>query len=278
MPIVPETGAVLRVMIASPRDMAVERDVVESAIAEWNALHSRRQQAALLAVRWEYAAVPVTGIGDAQRVLDRQLLDGAHILITLFGHRIGTATPRSVSGTVEEVNEALTRGMPVHVLFSKMPVPADVDLRQLDSVRRYEKELKALGLNGYFASHDELRGLAMRCLVEDVDVLVGGPTSARGRVSGAVLRASLTLRDRVTRVRVQNEGDVIAKDVEFSAANVATGEHISFLNEYGSVTLGPAEAFEYRTREGLGAPAAVEVTLRWREGNSPRNERLVLRG
>lgn len=274
MPLVPENAALIRVMVASPGDMTRERDIVESVMGEWNAMHSRTQQAVLLPLRWEYSAVPRTGAGDAQSVINRELVDVAHVLVTLFGHRIGTSTPRAVSGTVEEINEALARGVPVHVFFSRLPLPADVDTGQLEGVRRYERELKSMGLIGKFSSHDELRKLTMRCLVADVESLLGGEASVRSGVGGAILRVSAIRQPRGVTIALQNEGDITAESIEFAVRDAGEDRGIAFLNGMTRVSLGPGEAFRYHTHEAIGADTVFSVDLRWRESGRGRHQRL----
>jgi hypothetical protein len=48
----------LRIMIASPSDLAEEREAVTDAINEWNVQHSAAESIVLLPVKWETHATP----------------------------------------------------------------------------------------------------------------------------------------------------------------------------------------------------------------------------
>ncbi len=100
------------VMIASPSDLGSERDCVEACVAEWSRQRAEATGVVLLPLRWELDSVPELGRGDGQAVINRQLVERADILIALFGNTVGTRTARAASGTVEEVHEALDRGVP----------------------------------------------------------------------------------------------------------------------------------------------------------------------
>jgi hypothetical protein len=62
-----------RVLIASPSDLAEEREAATAAINEWNAQHSAAEGIVLLPVRWETHATPTTGIRP-QAALNKQLV------------------------------------------------------------------------------------------------------------------------------------------------------------------------------------------------------------
>src|SRR4051794_518434 len=93
-----------RVMIASPSDLAEERQAVTEAINEWNALHAIAESVVLLPVKWETHAIPQSGIRP-QEAINGQLVTESDILIGLFWTRIGTGTGVAESGTVEEIDQ-----------------------------------------------------------------------------------------------------------------------------------------------------------------------------
>jgi hypothetical protein len=85
----PVKATILNVLIASPSDVPTERDAVESAIHEWNANHHTETGIILLPVRWETHSYP--GSGDRpQAILNKQIVDSGHLLIGIFGNRLGT--------------------------------------------------------------------------------------------------------------------------------------------------------------------------------------------
>ena len=69
-----------RVLIASPSDLAEERQAVTEALNEWNAQHAVAESAVLLPVRWETHAMPQSGIRP-QEAVNRQLVSGCDMLV-----------------------------------------------------------------------------------------------------------------------------------------------------------------------------------------------------
>ncbi|MFD5065854.1 hypothetical protein ACFWNO_47220, partial [Streptomyces sp. NPDC058394] len=154
----------LSVLIASPGDTPVERDVVENVIRSWNSDHTLQRKIHLLPLRWELGAVPMVGQQDAQQVINEQFADMADIVIAVFNSRLGKATKRAASGTAEEILRARDRGAAVHVFFSEAPIPRDHDPDQLAALRVFQKELQEHGLTGGYSSTDDLGAKVRRCL------------------------------------------------------------------------------------------------------------------
>src|ERR1035441_2233815 len=82
---------VLRVMIASPGDVAEERKIVTEEIHRWNDANAVARRIVLLPVKWETNSTPQFG-NPPQTIINRQLLDEADIVVAIFGSRIGTPT------------------------------------------------------------------------------------------------------------------------------------------------------------------------------------------
>jgi Domain of unknown function (DUF4062) len=100
---------VLKVMIASPGDVAEKRRVVTEEIHRWNDANASTRRLVLLPVKWETHSTPQLG-SPPQTIINRQLVDDADILIGIFGTRIGTPTEDHVSGTVEEIKKHVAAG------------------------------------------------------------------------------------------------------------------------------------------------------------------------
>lgn len=192
------TAEVLTVLVASPTDVPDQRDVVEREIHRWNSSgRARRAALVMLPVRWETDAVALMG-GDGQQVINQQLVDEADIIIAIFHARLGTATPRSVSGTDEEIERARTRGVPVHVYIDDRLVPRNHDAAQLKALRAYEKRLQGEGLIGHFVSEQELVDQVGRALDFDAATRASPTTSSAAAVAvagGPLLPADLRLLD-----------------------------------------------------------------------------------
>src|SRR5690348_1735150 len=97
---------VLQVLIASPSDVAAERQSLPIAIYEWNSLNAEAMGTVLLPVLWETHSTPEMG-DRAQALVNRQVVDGCDILIGLFWTRLGSPTGDAESGTVEEIERFL---------------------------------------------------------------------------------------------------------------------------------------------------------------------------
>src|SRR5271156_831074 len=98
------TAELLNILLASPSDVAEERNVVERVILAWNASHLESMGVMLHPVRWEHDAYPASG-DRPQGILNKQIVESGDVLIVIFGHRLGTSTGRAQSGTIEEIEE-----------------------------------------------------------------------------------------------------------------------------------------------------------------------------
>ena len=95
---------VFNVMIASPSDVTVEREIVRNAVYEWNVVHAERTGCVLLPIHWESHAAPEMG-ERPQGIINRQLLKDADLVVAVFWTRVGSPTGTAPSGTIEEIEE-----------------------------------------------------------------------------------------------------------------------------------------------------------------------------
>jgi hypothetical protein len=139
-------ATLFNVMIASPGDVAVERQLARDIIHEWNAIHSISRGIALMPIGWETHSHP--SMEDrAQGVLNNQILREADLLVAIFWTRIGTPTGETVSGSVEEIERHLRVGKPAMIYFSDAPVRMDsVDEAQYKALKEFKQQIKSRGL------------------------------------------------------------------------------------------------------------------------------------
>lgn len=138
---------VLRVLIASPSDCREERELVPRIMQMWNGLHGFDSKTVLLPVRWEDDAYASIGGDRPQEVINKQIVRDADILVGFFWTRLGTATGKAESGSVEEINEFLAAGKPVLLYFSEQPVQLkSIDKEQYDSLVNFRASLQPKGL------------------------------------------------------------------------------------------------------------------------------------
>lgn len=158
----PFKATVFNVLIASPGDVDLERNIVREVVYEWNAIHSSATGIVFQPVGWETHSHP--SMGDrAQGVLNEQILKDADLLVAIFWTRLGTPTGEAASGSVEEIERHVQAGKPAMVYFSSAPVRRDsVSDEQWHSLQEYKKNCK--GLLGEYENPTEFRQLFARHL------------------------------------------------------------------------------------------------------------------
>lgn len=232
----PFPAQVVRVLIASPSDVADEREALRQLIWRWNDLHAEATGVVLLPVGWETHARPELG-DHPQAIIDRQLADRADVLIGLFWTRVGTPVPGAVSGTAHEIESFRASGRPALLYFSSRAIPADVDLEGIEAVRTLQKQAQTWGLIGSFASQQELTERAgealLRLVRERYGLAVQPPPDATSNAALApapriVLRIEREQRPKGfskqgqmryshhTRLVMTNRGNVTARQVQLT--------------------------------------------------------------
>ena len=158
---------VLKVMIASPSDVATEREVARDVIHEWNDVHAEDRKVVLMPIRWESHARPDLG-GRPQELINKRVLKGCDVLIGIFWTRIGTPTGTAASGTVEEINEHVAAGKTAMIYFSAAPVvPDSVDADQYARLKEFRTECsRDRGLIETFDSVSDFRDKLARQLAQ----------------------------------------------------------------------------------------------------------------
>lgn len=86
-----------QILIASPSDLAEERQAATEAVYEWNAQHAVAESIVLLPVTWETRATPKSGVRP-QEEINRQLVRVCDILVGMFWTKIGSSTGVAESG------------------------------------------------------------------------------------------------------------------------------------------------------------------------------------
>lgn len=158
----------LRVLVASPSEMAEERLAVVEAIQDWNDQHAASELAVLLPVRWETHSMPQAG-ARPQGAINRQFVSECDLLIGMFWTRIGTKTGVTESGTVEEIDQFVAAGKPAMLYFSDRPInPSKVDADQLKKLIDFKHETYQTALTGSFSGIDQVRKIVLRDLVRQV--------------------------------------------------------------------------------------------------------------
>lgn len=148
---------VLKVMIASPEEVAEERKIVTGAIYRWNDANASVRKLVLLPIKWETQSTPQLGV-PAHTVINRQLLDDADLVIGIFGTSTGTPTEEYVGGTVEEIKKHVAAGKAAKIYFSEAPASQRrVDPNQYSQVQRFREDLNGSGLYAVYENMQQFR-------------------------------------------------------------------------------------------------------------------------
>ena len=159
-------ASVIKVMIASPSDVANERNIIRDVIHEWNAVHSEDRGIILMPVGWETHSSPAMG-GRPQEIINKQILKDCDLLIAVFWTKFGTPTGKADSGTAEEIDEHLASGKPALIYFSAEPVvPDSINHDQYRAVKDFERDKMAMGLIERYDNKTEFREKFSRQLAQ----------------------------------------------------------------------------------------------------------------
>jgi|GEM_PF-2920341 len=159
----PERVTKLQVFIASPGDVQGERDAAGAVVEDLNHTVAPARRLALQAIRWETDVRPGVGV-DGQDVVNRQI-GPRDVFVGIFWSRLGTATKRARSGTVEEFERAFklrTQNPRLELMvYFKTEPPPRTDARakrELAEVKRFRQEIQSRGvLTGEFTDLEAFR-------------------------------------------------------------------------------------------------------------------------
>lgn len=213
----------LEVFIASPSDVPAERTAVREVVAEWNAIHSRERGIALMSVGWETHSSPELS-GRPQEMVNQRILAYADVLVGIFSTRIGTATGKAASGTIEEIEEHVAAGKPAMLYFSNAPIQRDADRAQLDELQKFKASATPRGIVAHYTTVDEFAGLFRKHLPimlrdnQYVRRLLGsGPTGTLPQEFILSERA-----EKLLRAAVSGDGEVSVLD-HMQGTNIEAG-------------------------------------------------------
>ena len=150
-------ATVIPVMIASPGDVIEERDAIRNIIHDWNDINAQHSQIVLAAIGWDSHISPDLS-QRPQEIINKQILKDCDILIGVFWTRLGTPTGKSLSGTVEEIEEHANAGKPAMIYFSSKPIaPDNLDSDQYEKVKQFKERCKTRGLFMEYENIEDFR-------------------------------------------------------------------------------------------------------------------------
>jgi hypothetical protein len=212
---------VLRVFVASPDDVAEERNALAKLLADINdvlAYLAPEKRLSLELVRYETHSYP--DIGVPQEVINREIPVDYDIFIGIMWKRAGTPTATAPSGTIEEFNRACERrkqGSLPRIMFyfcdQPIPVPTTTEMQQLADVVRFRNQLASQGLTVSYPSHaefgDHVRGGLLRAIRDILSETVASPVSP----SLTLVPTSMDASAREAAVHLAKEYDQTRRDM-----------------------------------------------------------------
>ncbi|MGF6663304.1 hypothetical protein QF000_004972 [Paraburkholderia atlantica] len=219
-------ATVYKVMIASPGDVAAERNIIREVLNEWNTVHSEKRKIVLLPVGWETHSSPDMS-GSPQAIINKQILSGSDILIGVFWTRVGTPTEHYMSGTIEEIEEHIQAGKPAMIYFSSAPVmPDSVDHDQYSRLKKFKESCKTRGLYEFYSDVSDFKSKFYR----HIQLKMNEEQSSGDAESGNSLFIVESHQSSIP--RLSKEAATLLKD----ASNDGNGQ-VMFLRHLGGVVI-----------------------------------------
>lgn len=219
---------VIRIFVASPGDVASERDELARVIDELNRTIraiAPEKRVRLELVRWETDAAP--GIGrDPQDVVNWQI--GSYdIFVGLLWKRMGTPTAVARSGTEEEFRRAYEKweqDKSLHVLFyfCQQPFPpprSREEVEQLGKVVDFRSEISSTMLVWDYANHEEFADVIRPHLLLVLGQILSPESSAAEtaeRIAESVPRAEIAA--------TRSEIAILAREYEEIRSTMRSGD------------------------------------------------------
>lgn len=130
-----------KIMIGCPGDIKEEIDMAMRVINRWTTLHAEQHSTVLLPIHWTTNSYPAHG-AHPQTLLNGQLVSKSDMLVGIFGARVGTATDKSQSGTIEEIEEHIKAGKPVMLFFRRQNDITNTLASEIEKLQAFKSSIK----------------------------------------------------------------------------------------------------------------------------------------
>ncbi|MFJ9099508.1 hypothetical protein ACIRJM_13605 [Streptomyces sp. NPDC102405] len=265
---------VMSVFVASPGDTSDERDAVEAAIRSWNSDYCLSKGIILLPLRWELDATPRLGSGSAQDGINRELVDRADIIVAMFKNRLGKPTSNGLSGTAEEIEKGIERGLHTHVFFSAGSFPRNVDPAQVGALQGFRARLESAGIIGEYMSPEDLASKARSALARDVEQELqrgvgdyGNPDDPGPGGPGwpAIIVPYITYNILGNfSLDLRNSGRTLAEDVEIAVDPIGDGSLPDFLEPLTVKRIYPGDSVGFVFPRSTEMASSIKVRCFWK--------------
>jgi len=183
----PASVRLIRVFVASPSDVAEERNALQPIIAGINQTIGPRLGGVFELVKWETDTYPGVSPGGAQAVINPQIdVEKCDLVIGIFWRRFGTPNALAESGSAYEIERAcasgLRRGKPhVMVYFCERPSnPKTVEeIDQLRKVLEFRGRLDHVGLCSAYENVQQFTDMVRQHLSKFLQDYLGRDSQSR---------------------------------------------------------------------------------------------------
>lgn len=147
----PRQTHIFQIFVASPSDVADERAILESVVNQLNQVWSSTLGITFELLKWETSVHPSFS-SDPQEAINEQIASDYDVFIGILWGRVGTPTPRSLSGTIEEFERAYSRftsgenAPEIMLYFKDAPIaPSMIDTNQMEKLQTFRRSLSDKG-------------------------------------------------------------------------------------------------------------------------------------
>jgi HEAT repeat protein len=222
---------IIRVVIASPNDVAAERDALPAVFDELNQGIAAERGLLLVLQRYETDAHPGLHEEGPQGLIDPILnIEDCDILIGIFWKRFGTPTRDAQSGTEHEISLALNawqrNGRPQVMLYFNREEYYPKSLEEIDQSRRvmeFEQGLPKQALQGSYKGLTQFKDVVrvhLSNLIRNMFKSAPAEMLAAGRPEDAIQMYRTLLAHQVGTVRIFDDADLHPLEEVFVELNV----------------------------------------------------------
>ena len=167
----PKNVIVINVFLSAPGNMGRYVDRISGIIYDFNELRGFNRGTIFRPIHWKKDVIGQVTT-DPQLSINSDLLSSCDLLIGVIGDRLGTETPRSPSGTAEEIlnfvgkKDPLFKGKHVQVIF-RLKIDSninEIDHNQIEGVKSFKKKVQKDVITAEFSEDYDLDGIVGRFL------------------------------------------------------------------------------------------------------------------
>jgi len=157
------------IFLASPSDVKSYRNLVPNLVKEINRGFLARSKASLKLIRFEEDAVPDFG-ADPQSLINSQTGSFHDLFLLILWKSIGSKTPRDISGSVEEFNNAVKNyhehGIPKIMIFlcDDTTKPSEIDSKQFGEMSQFISGISDKALFQRFEGEEDFKDKVIKAL------------------------------------------------------------------------------------------------------------------